>query len=139
MRRLVLLPVLALALTGCGSSDEDAETPADAGSEAAAPADEPTFPGGRALSEYEGLESYPWRVAIIEQQVELLADLQAVAPWIDDADFGDVVSVCDAISRGMSTGAESAVAQFSKGPDETVTPEQGAALYAVIESRGICS
>lgn len=138
MRRLVLLPVLALALTGCGSSDDDAKEPAETGNETAAPTDEPTFPGGRPLSEYEGSDTYSTRVAIVEQRDELLVDLQAVASWIDDADYSDIVDVCAAVGRGTS-GAESAATQFSKGPDETVTPEQGAALYAVIESRGICS
>ncbi|MCW2814322.1 MAG: hypothetical protein JWN84_1777 [Nocardioides sp.] len=64
--------------------------------------DERVFPGGQALSDYEGQPSYPWRVSILDNEAELLGALQEVDPSLDEESFADVVTTCADINAGDS-------------------------------------
>lgn len=62
--------------------------------------DERVFPGGQALSDYEGQASFPWRVSILDNESELLGALQDVDPSLDEESFADVVTTCADLEAG---------------------------------------
>lgn len=134
MRKILTAAVAVLALGGCSSTDE-------------APSDDPTtdapstveeselidVTSGRPLSEFEGSPTYDWRKAIAEDPDGILGQLQAVAPHLEEKDFSDVLSTCDAIGRGAKGKqlVDQTVVRFSGAPSEAVTPDQAQQLIDI--------
>jgi hypothetical protein len=147
MRYLLAPALLAVVLTGCGGSGGDGagtSTPTFKAPPSSTSASEPTSTkpaaseceglkdasSGRPLCEFEGLASYPARLAIANDPEALLKALQEVAPWLDEGDFSDVVSTCEeAIDRDPVV--DHAVTRFSGGPDEQVSSDEAAELIKI--------
>lgn len=88
--------------------------------------DDRVFPGGEALSDYRGLESYEWRVNAVDNTAELESALQAVDPSLGEDDFVQVIGTCEDLLSGSFDPedlAEQTAERF--GVDD---PEQGQAL-----------
>jgi hypothetical protein len=129
---------LLAGLSSCSSSDDDptdAGTPEPTSSEKAAQGDDRVFPTGQKLSHYKGSQTYPWRVNIVDNQQELLAKMQAIAPHLEEKDFTDVLNTCMALAGELPRGTvdEQAVVRFSGGSGEQVGADQAADLVTLSE------
>jgi hypothetical protein len=126
--------VFALGATSCSSSDDATADPEPSASPSTS--DELVdVTSGRPLSEFEGMPSYEWRKTIAENKDDLLGRMQEVAPHLEEKDFSDVLSTCDALSRGLGDDqvVKDAVTRFSGGPDEQVSKGQADELVELSE------
>lgn len=126
--------VLTLGATSCSSSDDataDPEPSASTSSDGALL----DVTSGRPLSEFKGMPSYEWRKTIAENKDDLLGRMQEVAPHLEEKDFSDVLSTCDALSRGLGDDqvVKYAVTRFSGGPGEQVSKVQADELVELSE------
>lgn len=131
MRILVTVVMSVLVLAGCGS--EPAQEP-DAGS----PPVVMDVTSGRPLSEFEGLDSYPWRKRLVKTQDVVLERMQGISTHLEERDLRDVLNTCDAISRGIKGNQliEETVSRFSGGSG-SVDAAEAQALIAV-SKKNVC-
>lgn len=149
-RHLIPTACLVLALTACSSDEEPTAseptseaTPATtAPTETSEPAEPTKAPppddcegltdasSGRPLCEFKDENSYPYRLAIAQDPDALLSRLQAVAPWLDEGDFSDVISTCAEVAEDRAQPRNAAI-RFSGGPGEEVSEAQAVELIAI--------
>jgi hypothetical protein len=130
-----LAAAVLLLAAGCSGSQDDAPTVDETTSSPSTSDELVDVTSGRPLSEFEGMPSYEWRKTIAENKDDLLERMQEVAPHLEEKDFSDVLSTCDALGRGLGDDqvVKDAVTRFSGGPDEQVSKGQADELVELSE------
>jgi hypothetical protein len=141
----VALAICALlTFAGCSSSDDDPQRttePERSSAGAAASGDERVWPGGQKLSHYKDFDSYEWRVAVLDREDELLSAMQDIEPRLDEGDFTDVISTCDAIRTRGVKGAqliEETVMRFSKSSADPITNAEAGQFVELVTAE-VCA
>jgi hypothetical protein len=133
MLRLAAFVVSVIALLGTAACSSDSPQPTSAPS-----AEVTDVSSGRALSEFEGSPTYPYRERLVETSDAYLAELGQIRDeWSDHRNVSDAISMCDDLARGLSEEPKSAQVErvqvrFEGGTTPDVTADEGRALLSAV-------